>query len=271
MILKLLIIIIMKTPISYYGGKQTMLQHILPLEPKHNLYTEAFCGGAAYYWAKQPSEIEVINDINGEVVNFYSVLQTNSTELESLIKSTLHSKKMHHHAGIIYQNPELFSTVQRAWALWVLSTQSFACIIDGTFGYDRTSNSCAKKIFNAKKRLLSGEYSERIEKTQIESRNAIDVIRTRDCVDAFHYVDPPYFNSDCGHYGGYSEQDFCNLLDLLSGIKGKFLLSSYPSDILAKYVKKNKWKQLQFKKAVAVSAKAVKTKIEVVTANYSIS
>ena len=37
----------MKTPISYYGGKQTLLKHILPLIPNHKLYTEAFCGGAA--------------------------------------------------------------------------------------------------------------------------------------------------------------------------------------------------------------------------------
>lgn len=37
----------MKTPISYYGGKQTLLKHILPLIPSHKLYTEAFCGGAA--------------------------------------------------------------------------------------------------------------------------------------------------------------------------------------------------------------------------------
>ena len=44
----------MKTPISYYGGKQTMLKHILPLVPAHKLYTEAFCGGAALLFAKHP-------------------------------------------------------------------------------------------------------------------------------------------------------------------------------------------------------------------------
>ena len=44
----------MKTPISYYGGKQTMLKHILPLIPDHKLYTEAFCGGAAVLFAKKP-------------------------------------------------------------------------------------------------------------------------------------------------------------------------------------------------------------------------
>ena len=55
---------LMKTPITYYGGKQTMLKYILPLIPTHSLYTEAFCGGAAVFFAKPPSDGEVINDLN---------------------------------------------------------------------------------------------------------------------------------------------------------------------------------------------------------------
>ena len=54
----------MRTPISYYGGKQTMLKHIIPLIPSHRLYTEAFCGGAAVLFAKSPVEAEIINEIN---------------------------------------------------------------------------------------------------------------------------------------------------------------------------------------------------------------
>lgn len=42
----------LKTPISYYGGKQTMLQYILPEIPKHLVYTECYAGGAAVYWAR---------------------------------------------------------------------------------------------------------------------------------------------------------------------------------------------------------------------------
>lgn len=37
----------MKTPITYYGGKQSMLKNILPLIPPHNVYNEPFAGGAA--------------------------------------------------------------------------------------------------------------------------------------------------------------------------------------------------------------------------------
>ena len=62
---------VMRTPISYYGGKQTMLKHIIPLIPSHRLYTEAFCGGAAVLFAKSPVEAEIINDINMELTNFY--------------------------------------------------------------------------------------------------------------------------------------------------------------------------------------------------------
>lgn len=49
-----------RTPISYYGGKQIMARHIVPVIPQHKIYTEAFCGGAAIFFLKDQSEVEVI-------------------------------------------------------------------------------------------------------------------------------------------------------------------------------------------------------------------
>ncbi len=46
----------MTTPIAYYGGKQQMLRHILPLIPRHQIYVEPFFGGGAVYWAKKPGQ-----------------------------------------------------------------------------------------------------------------------------------------------------------------------------------------------------------------------
>lgn len=71
-----------KTPISYYGGKLNMLKHILPLIPKHRIYTEAFFGGGAVFFAKAPAEGEVINDTNNIIVNFYEVIQTDFERLK---------------------------------------------------------------------------------------------------------------------------------------------------------------------------------------------
>ena len=57
----------MKTPISYYGGKQSLAATILGLIPPHRLYCEPFVGGAAVFFAKEKSKVEVINDTNGEI------------------------------------------------------------------------------------------------------------------------------------------------------------------------------------------------------------
>jgi len=116
--------------------------------------------------------------------------------------------------------------------------------------------------------------AKRLENTQIESNDALKVITSRDADDAFHYVDPPYINSDQGHYDGYIEDDYRRLLNTLSNIKGKFLLSSYPSKILDEYIQKNGWHSIHFEKPLsAQKAKAGKSrgrKIEVLTANYPI-
>lgn len=61
----------MKTPISYYGGKQNLVATILPLIPDHVTYVEPFLGGGAVFWTKPKSEVEVINDTNRELINFY--------------------------------------------------------------------------------------------------------------------------------------------------------------------------------------------------------
>ena len=103
----------MKTPITYYGGKQTVLNHILPMIPKHNVYTEAFAGGAAVFFAKDPVKVEVINDINGELMNFYRILKQNSKALYDEIDASVHSRNLHTYARFIYTYPEFFSQVKR--------------------------------------------------------------------------------------------------------------------------------------------------------------
>jgi DNA adenine methylase len=61
----------LKIPVSYYGGKQQLASIILGLIPEHRLYCEPFLGGAAVFFAKEPSPVEVINDTNGQLINFY--------------------------------------------------------------------------------------------------------------------------------------------------------------------------------------------------------
>ena len=228
----------LKTPLTYYGGKQLMAKHILPLIPEHTLYCEPFAGGAAIFFAKDPSEVEVLNDTNRELINFYRVVQNDFTSLEKEIKITLHSRDLHRKASVIYNNSDMFSELKRAWALWVLAAQGIAGQLDSSWGYDKIKNSTPKKHQN-KKDLFTIDLAIRLQQVQIECADALYIIRSRDTDWSFYYVDPPYFNSDMGHYDGYSREDFEALLGLLAGIQGKFLLSSYPSDILAAYTTKH--------------------------------
>jgi DNA adenine methylase len=261
----------LKTPITYYGGKQLMVRHILPMIPEHNLYCEPFAGEAAIFFAKQPSEVEILNDTNRELINFYRVVQNDFTSLEKEIKITLHSRDLHRKACVIYNNPDMFSELKRAWALWVLSTQGFSGQLDSSWGYDVVKNSTPKRLEN-KKQAFTIDLAIRLQQVQIECADALYIIRSRDNKEAFFYVDPPYFNSNMGHYDGYSKDDFEALLMLLSEIKGKFLLSSYPSDILNDYIKRYGWQTRSFEGRVTVAAKngKHKGKTERLTLNYAL-
>lgn len=262
----------MKTPISYYGGKQKLTKLITGLFPKHNTYTEPFFGGGAIFFHKEKSKVEVINDTNKELINFYRVLQNDFVSLEKEIRITLHSRDLHRKASVIYNNPDLFSEVKRAWAVWTLAAQSFSSMLDSSFGYDIKKSTTSTKIMN-KREAFTEDYAIRLQDVQIECTDAIRIIESRDTKDTHHYCDPPYYNSDCGHYDGYSLQDFENLLKTLANIKGTFTLSSYPSDILTKYKEKYGWCQQSIQQNVTVAQKSGKrkTKIEVITYNYSIT
>jgi len=259
-----------KTPLSYYGGKQNLAPKIIKLIPKHNLYCEPFCGGAAIFWAKQVSNVEVLNDTNRELINFYKVVQNEFVSLEKMIRISLHSRMLHHQAKVIYENPDMFDDIKRAWAVWVLAVESFSSILDGTWGYDIKKNSTSKKISN-KRESFTEDLAIRLQNVQLECADAIRIIRSRDTPDAFFYCDPPYFNSDMGHYDGYTESDFEGLLASLSKIDGKFLLSSYPSEVLNRHTRANNWNNRSFDMSVSVNAKGTgvrKKKVEVLTANY---
>lgn len=261
----------MKTPISYYGGKQQLASTILGLIPKHRLYCDPFLGGAAVFFAKEPSKVEIVNDTNGEIVNFYEVLQRDFPALEQEIAISLHSRRQHRQAEVVYENPEMFGRVKRVWAVWMLANSSYGCMLDSGFGYDRTVTT-SKKLRN-KRAGFTADYAARLQNAQIECREVLRVIESRDVPDAFFYLDPPYVGSDQGHYDGYSQEDFDALLKLLENMRGKFLLSSFRNEALRGFTARNGWHTVELRMALSMSHgyETQRKKIEVLTANYPIA
>jgi len=189
-------------------------------------------------FAKEPSKVEIINDTNGEVINFYEVLKRDYPALEREIEISLHSRKQHRNARVIYENPDMFDRIKRAWAVWMLTNGSYGCMLNSGFGYDRTGTT-SKKLSN-KRMDFNVDYALRLQQVQIECCDALRIIKSRDTPETFFYIDPPYVGSDQGHYDGYTQMDFDAFLTLLEGIHGKFLLSSFHNASLADFTRRHR-------------------------------
>jgi DNA adenine methylase len=261
----------MRTPISYYGGKQMLAKTILGIIPEHRIYCEPFAGGAAIFFAKEPVPAEILNDTNGELMNFYQVVKQDFESLEKEISLSLHSRRQHDHAWIIYNNPDMFDKVKRAWAVWIIANSSYGCKLCDVFGYDRSGKTTEK--MDNKRIGFTAEYAERLRHVQIENCDALRIVKSRDTVDAFFYLDPPYVGADQGHYDGYTQEDFDNLLEVLEKIKGKFLLSSFRNKNLTEYIRRNGWytEEINMASPMTHGYKTQRRKVEVLTANYPIS
>lgn len=137
-----------------------MVKILLSLIPPHTLYCEPFFGGGALFFAKPKSETEVINDKNGEVINFYKVVQTKFPALEKEIRSTLHSRELFKNARVVYEHPDMFSDVKRGWAFWTLTNQGFAGMVT-SWGFGKDNS---KEVSLARKRKnFSKEYAKRLQ------------------------------------------------------------------------------------------------------------
>jgi Site-specific DNA methylase len=244
-----------------------MLKHILPPIPKHQLYTEPFCGGCAVLFAKPPVNCEVINDVNRGLVNFYLVAKRHYPLLKEEIEGTLHCRDQHAHAMHISIYPEFFSPAQWAWAVWTLSKLAFASMQDGTFGYDRMGTT-SLKVKNAKDDFTE-ELCKRLENVTVENDDALKIISRYDCPEAFHFVDPPYINSDCGHYEGtFNDQSMDRLLRLLEGIQGKFMLTMFPYEPIEATAQKNGWIIHRIERTISASKENRRRQEEWMVCNY---
>ena len=265
----------MKPALIYYGGKQNMLSYIMPLIPKHGCYVEPFCGGASVFFAKKNSSVEVLNDTNYNLINFYRTLQDHKKgiRLLKMCKGTLYSRTEHHRAISLFNSG---SDIERAWALWFKINTGFSGKLNGGFSVTKIPGSSPGMKFTNYKQNLS-MIAARLENVQIDNVDAIGCIYYYEDETTFFYLDPPYLNADQGHYTGYTEKDFKQLLNKLSDIKGKFILSCYPGPLIEDYILMNDWNTFSIQQRIRARNRnhnlenCKKYKTEMLIWNYDIS
>lgn len=268
----------MRTPITYYGGKQRIAPEIISMMPAHKIYVEPFFGGGAVFFQKPKRGIEVINDHNNDLMNFYFCVQNRFDELRELIRQTLHSEAMYYHAKDIWNGRAEASDIEKAWAIWLITNGSYAGSMHGGWKWcNGTSGGQSATMIKGKREEFSERLHQRLDNVQISSRDALKVIQDRDTPETFFYLDPPYPGCVQQHYSGYTFENLEELLRVLQTIKGKFILSNYWCDILREYTEANKWNYREIEINLRITnlgrgsrKKETQYRTEVLVYNYSI-
>ena len=191
-----------------------MLKHILPLIPPHDCYIEAFLGGGAVFFAKKAAKVNIINDKDGEVVNFYQVIfdEERRKKLVARLEYTPHAESVFNKAKAIYADPSGHDAITRAWAFFVGFHFAHGKCIENGYSIDIYDNK-PKIVRNKIDARLKVNFSEKIQNTQICERDGITLIKCARSTKDFIYIDPPYINSAQGHYGGYTHGRFRSIIE----------------------------------------------------------
>lgn len=224
------------TPFSWYGGKTSHLGWLLRIinQTPHQVYIESFGGSAAALLNKEPSDIEVYNDIHGEVVNFFRVLRGDRDRLIGQLELTPYAREEFADAISSANTDEL----ERARCFFVRARQVRTGLAttatQGRWAYvNKDSRRGMALVTSRWLSAISGleNVCQRLRAVQIENLDAIDVITRYDTPQALHYIDPPYLMSTrsggVGYAHEFKEADHERLLDTLKVVQGKVLLSGY--------------------------------------------
>lgn len=221
----------MRTPLTYYGGKQMLARQIVPLMPAHRVYLEPFAGGAAMLFAKPHAERETLNDLDGQIMRFWRALRDHPDELAAAVAATPYGREEWRAS----RDDNAHDDVEAARRLLVNVDQSFSrsrrswsvpCIGDGRGCWQPGSwENLPPKILTAARRLQG---------VALEHGDAVDLIPRWDRSDALIYVDPPYTGEHrLAPSNGYAVDDdgtlWHRLVDALLEVRhATVILSGYP-------------------------------------------
>jgi len=207
-------------PLPYIGGKRAIAKKIIAIFPKHTTYVEPFAGGAQVFFRKEPSKVEVLNDLDGEMVNFFRVCQQHYEELLRYLPFMLVSRRWHE--LLKATDPATLTDVQRAARHLYLLKNSYAGLI-------RNLNyKChvAQPPGLNPERLpeVIEETHKRLARVQLENLPYEKVLKRFDRPDTLFYLDPPYFGLSLYRHN-LTTADFEKMAERLAGLKAKFVLS----------------------------------------------
>jgi len=206
--------------IPWIGGKRRLADRIFPFFPAHSCYVEPFAGGAALYFLRRPAEVEVLNDINGDLTNLYRVVQHHLEEFVRQFKWALSSRQVFEWLKIT--RPETLTDIQRAARFYYLQHSAFGGLVDGqTFGTATTAPP-GLNLLRIEESLSAAHL--RLASTYIENLPWDKCIERYDREHTFFYMDPPYWQTE-GYGVDFGFEQYERMAEVMSSLQGKAIIS----------------------------------------------
>lgn len=214
-------LIISSPIIPWLGGKRRLAKRLIALFPPHECYIETFCGGAAIYFLRpQPAPVEVLNDINGDLINLYRVVRYHLEEFVHQFKWALSSRQMF--AWEQLKRPETLTDIQRAARFYYLQHHAFGGKVSGqNFG---TATTAPTVNLLRIEEGLSAAYLRLAGGTLIENLPWQECVERYDRAHSFFYCDPPYWQVE-GYGVPFGFEQYVQMAETMRTCKGKMMVS----------------------------------------------
>ena len=206
--------------VPWMGGKRRLADRLIPLFPQHECYVEVFSGGAALFLMRPvPAPTEVLNDVNGDLVCLYRVVQNHLEEFVRQFKWALSSRQIFEWQKMT--RPETLTDIQRAARFFYLQHHAFGGKVSGqTFGTATTG--APINLLRIEENLslawqrLAGVYVEQLPWLACAERY--------DRPHTFHYMDPPYWQTE-GYGVAFPFEEYERMAEFMRQCKGKVMVS----------------------------------------------
>jgi DNA adenine methylase len=211
----------MATPIvPWIGGKRRLADHLIPRFPKHECYVEVFAGGAALYFLRPPAAVEVINDINGDLINLYRVVQHHLEEFVRQFKWALTSRQVF--KWLQETVPETLTDIQRAARFYYLQHNCFGAKVEGQSFGTATTTPPGLNLLRLEETLSAAHL--RLSNTFVEHLDWKTCLDRYDRPHTLFYLDPPYWETE-GYGVAFPYEEYVAMAARLRALKGKAIIS----------------------------------------------
>jgi len=210
--------IFVDAPLCWLGGKSFLRYEIIKRIPEHTCYVEVFGGAGWVLFAKGPSNTEVYNDIDGELVNFFRVVKNCHRAFVQAFDWILISRRLF--IDFIKTDPEDLDEIQRAVRFYYIVRASFGGKGEH-FGYSKYGRN-RLSLENLYETIT--EIHKRLRRVYIEEGDFESVIKWYDGRETFFYLDPPYYQT-AGYRHKMEFEDYRRLAEEIRKMEGKFLLT----------------------------------------------